>query len=42
MKSSSNEHDYSYAHSLPLFTPYPTIEYDLPLPVCPYANSEQL
>jgi len=25
-----------------LLFPYPTMEYDLPAPVCPYANSEQL
>ena len=25
-----------------LLFPYPTIEYDLPAPVCPYAKSEQL
>lgn len=25
-----------------LLAPYPTIEYDFPEPVCPYAKSEQL
>lgn len=26
----------------PLLAPYPIIEYDLPDPVCPYANKQQL
>ena len=27
---------------IPLFAPYPTNEYDLPEPVCPYAKRQQL